>query len=123
MDNLVWCKYMLKNERCQKYLEEKVRRLMTMRFIRINDDYAVEKLIKSFCEGLAYLEGLMLYNRGIHMKQIESKIHLVNMQVYMEKSKEIEEILIDEIDSQLRNFEVFLSSVYIKGKLDTSNSF
>lgn len=112
MDYMQWAKEMLENKTAQKLLEEKVEILIKMYFDE-NNEYAVEKMIKSFGESIKFQEILALKKRGIHSSQIQKNMIEISMnpQETSNKYKEVENILISEIERQYRHFITFLSAV------------
>jgi hypothetical protein len=111
MENIQWCSNMLKDKEAQKHLEERIQVLIDM-FFKGKSDYAIEKFIKSFGEGLTYLENDMLRHRGIHPSQIEK--NLVYLQSHpeetMTKMTEVKNTMMNEINRQFRHFQTFLSA-------------
>lgn len=99
-----------KNEFSHDYSEYSIKKLLNHDFISYNNNYNVEKLTKSFYEGLCSKEIEFLKERGIHMEQIKDKLHLVDMKDYEEKIKEVERMTMIEIDKQYDNYIIFLSA-------------
>lgn len=106
MNYLSWCQNSLKNKNVQELLEEKIKKLVPSYFDE-NDEYAIEKFIKSFCEGLRYLESTLLYQRGIHPEQLKKDYRKDNVIKY----QEVEAIMIREVNRQAQHYETFLSAV------------
>jgi hypothetical protein len=77
------------------------------------DDCTIEKFIKSFSEGLGYLEKLLLYQNNIHPKQLYNvNLNLVlQPENIVQKLNEIEKAMLTEIDRQYRHYSFFLSSI------------
>jgi hypothetical protein len=105
-----WCKDTFENLTCQQYLEGKLDALVTV-FFNENEKYVIEKFTKSFCEGLCYLEKLLLYKRGIHPTQFEKVTFIADSKELSDKYLEIENILISEINRQYRNYTIFLPQI------------
>jgi flagella basal body P-ring formation protein FlgA len=112
MENIKWCENMLKDKEAQALLEEKVQILIDM-FFKGKRDYAIEKFIKSFGEGLIYLENTLLKDRGIHPSQIqENMIYLsAHPEETAKKIKEVQDKMKMEINRQYRHFQTFLSEI------------
>lgn len=112
MENLKWCENMLKEKEAQSLLEEKVEILIEMYF-KGKSDYAIEKFIKSFCEGTMYLENSLLKDKGLHPSQLdENMIYLsAHPEETIKKMKEVKDSLISEINRQYRHFQTFLSEI------------
>ncbi|WP_066297438.1 hypothetical protein [Bacillus sp. FJAT-29937] len=108
MDALNWSKSTFKNEKLQNYLEEKVRSLLKGP-LRNHSDYAQEKCIKSFCEGLGYLESVLLYQREIHPHKLELSYWQGREEEYKKYWLEVEGIILNSINRQFRHFLEFLS--------------
>ena len=70
---LMWCNNVMKDEELQTELESKVTALLEGP-LKDRDEYAQEKCIKSFYEGLVYLESLLLKQNGIHPSDSEEII-------------------------------------------------
>ncbi|MED3554119.1 hypothetical protein [Cytobacillus praedii] len=107
MEPLIWCNNTLKNENLQNHLEEKVKLLLQGPLQNYND-YATEKCIKSFCEGLGYLESILLYQREIHPHKCEISYWHTRKSEYEEKWKEVEKIVLNSINRQFRHYLEFL---------------
>lgn len=71
-------------------------------------DQSVLKLIKSFCEGIGYLEGVLLFQRHIHPSNIEHSYWAGKEAAYMEALKEVDLIVKESINRQYRHFCIFL---------------
>ncbi len=110
MNNLEWCKSTFENKTCQSHLEEKLS-LLLVSYFKGKEDYPIEKFIKSFSEGLRYLESLLLMKKGIHNSQLKVGNPPINMKDLATKHEEIEKILLVEIDRQYRNFITFLAVI------------
>lgn len=112
MENFKWCENMLKDKEAQTLLKEKVQLLIDMYF-KEKSDYAIEKFIKSFGEGLIYLENSLLKDRGIHPSQIqENMVYLSSHPEETTKNiKEVQDKMKEEINRQYRHFQTFLSEL------------
>lgn len=115
MDNLQWCSNLLDNKKCQTEMEEKVTSLIDMYF-KEKSDYAIEKFIKCFCEGLASIESNLQRTRGIHPDQIVNNLGYLqtHQEETMKNMKEVETVLSSEIKRQYRNYTTFLSELLNK---------
>lgn len=102
-----WCKNRLKNSSSQEFLESKVNILLACP-LKERDQYAQEKAIKSFCEGIGYLEGVLLFQRHIHPSNIEHSYWIGKEASYMEALKEVDLIVKEAINRQYRHFCIFL---------------
>lgn len=105
---LVWCADMLQNEASQQVLEQKVKALLEGP-LRQKSDYAKEKAVKSFSEGIRYLESVLLYQRDIHRDQLNLLEISKNMKAYQDKQLEVEKIVKMEIHRQMRHYLTFLA--------------
>ena len=109
---LMWCNNVMKDEELQTELESKVAALLEGP-LKDRDEYAQEKCIKSFYEGLVYLESLLLKQNGIHpndTNEIFAKIHKGSMskEDFIRKTEEVRAKMKSEISRQFRNFLAFL---------------
>ncbi|WCK57321.1 hypothetical protein PP175_29465 (plasmid) [Aneurinibacillus sp. Ricciae_BoGa-3] len=107
MNALDWCQNTFKNEESQKKLEKKVQMLLES-VLREKDDYAKEKCIKSFSEGLRYLESVLLYQRGVHPEQMNPVEVMQKREYYTKQWEEIESIIESEINRQYNHFVAFM---------------
>lgn len=107
MKTLDWSKNTFSNESSQKLLDEKVNMLLDG-VLREKDEYQKEKAIKSFCEGLGYLEKLLQYQREVHRSQLDLVKISQNPSDYQKKIDEIANIIESEIKRQYRHFSTFL---------------
>lgn len=107
----MWLNNMVRNEEAQKLLEEKVEILVNSFFD--DNEYAVEKFIKSFGEPIRYLEDVLETNRGISPDQINrNRVYIsLHPDEYIKKVDEVQRILLSEIERQSRHFRTFLSAV------------
>lgn len=109
---LMWCNNVMKDEELQTELESKVAALLEGP-LKDRDEYAQEKCIKSFYEGLVYLESLLLKQNGIHpsdSEEIIMQIHSGKMtrEEFVRKTEEVRARMKSEISRQFRNFLAFL---------------
>lgn len=105
-DILSYCANCMHDNTLQQELESKALALLDGP-LRERDDYVKEKAIKSFSEGLRYLESSLLYARGIHPNQYDfSSIEFLN--TYDKKIEEVRAIMFTEIKRQFRHFIIFL---------------
>lgn len=102
-----WCNNILKNSSSQKHLESRVN-LLLQDPLKESKQYAQEKAIKSFCEGIGYLEGFLLFQRQIHPSNIEHSYWNGKEAAYMEALKEVDLIVKEAINRQYRHFCIFL---------------
>ena len=107
MNASIWCDNALKNTDSQKYLEEKLQALL-MGPLRDKSDYAKEKALKSFSEGIGYLESLLMYQSGIHHTQINPLMNLHKKEEMKKKYLEVENTVKKEINRQYKHFCTFL---------------
>lgn len=107
MDAVNWCDNTFKNDNLQSYLKERITSLIEGP-LQDRSDYAKEKCIKSFCEGLGYLEGNLMYQRKIHPNKLDIMFWQGKEKEYMEKYSEVEKIIFASIDRKYRHFLVFL---------------
>lgn len=113
MQMLDWCKDTFINENAQKHLEERIT-LLLKGPLKDKGEYAQEKAIKSFSEGLRLLESILLRDRKIHPHHMEDKLALlyntssIHREQYIKLYEEVERILIVEINRQYRHFCTFL---------------
>jgi hypothetical protein len=110
MEHIEWCKNTFENNNCQRYLEEKLTTLIKIYF-RSKEDYPIEKFIKSFSEGLGYLEKLMLMQRNIHYSQLNNASFESNKFGIVKKHEEVEKAMLVEIERQFRHYSIFLSAL------------
>lgn len=110
MEAIRWCDNLLKQKEAQSHLEEKVQSLLEMYF-EGKSEYAKEKFIKTFSEGLIYLENNLEYSRGLHPSQLhENQATLMsNPKETMRKMNEVKDTLINEINRQYRHMNTVLS--------------
>ncbi len=109
MNHLEWCRGMLEDKECQKLMEDKVASLIEI-FFKGKDDYKIEKFVKSFCEGLMYLQNSLLLKRGLHHSQTQKNMMYLatHKDETAQNLKEVHDILINEINRQYRHFTTFL---------------
>lgn len=107
MEVVDYCNHFLKNEKSQSTLKMYVQMLLKG-CLKNKNEYAQEKAIKCFCEGISYLEGLMLMQRNIHPKNWNITELTMNNEEYLKKYEEVERIIDTEIKRQYRHFEIFL---------------
>lgn len=112
MNGIKWCESMLRTKEAQHLLEEKIK-LLIHSYFEGKSDYAIEKFIKSFGEGLTYLEDNLLKSRGLHPSQIQGNMLQLSMNPVStaQKLDEVEKILKMEIKRQYRHFDTFLSEL------------
>jgi hypothetical protein len=110
LNNLEWCKDTFENKWCQKCLEEKLTTLIKIYF-EDKEEYPIEKFIKSFCEGLGYLEKLMLMQRNIHYSQLNNASFESNKFEIVKKHAEVEKAMLVEFERQFRHYSIFLSAL------------
>lgn len=112
MNYMEWTKDMLQNKEGQALFERKVKLLVSTHFNE-NDEYAIEKMIKSFGESIKFQELLALKNRCLYGKELENNLLKISMnpEDTLRKFKEVENIVISEIERQYRHFNTFLSAV------------
>lgn len=110
MEAISWCKNLLQQKEAQSHLEEKVQLLLDMYF-KDKSDYAKEKFIKCFAEGIVYLENNLQYSRGLHHSQLaDNQVYLMqNPKETMKKMEEVKQTLINEINRQHRHMATVLS--------------
>lgn len=108
MNALHFVQNLLENSESQKHLENKVQLLLET-VLKNKGEYEQEKAIKSFSEGILYLESLLKYKNGIHHDQIDLIQVSRNPGDYAKKYKEIEDTIKVEIDRQYRHFVTFMS--------------
>ena len=109
---LMWCKNAMIDEEVQKELEHKVVALLEGP-LKDKNDYAQEKCIKSFYEGLSYLEKLLLKQNNIHP---HDGVEIMSMMrrgklthdEYLKKQEEVRQTMKSEISRQFRHFLAFL---------------
>ena len=101
-----YCSYRLKDENNQKELESKVLALLEGP-LRNRDEYQKEKCIKSFCEGLVYLEQVLLFQRNIDSYAFNFNNHHL-ARLYEEKMNDVRRIMTREINRQFIHFITFL---------------
>lgn len=107
MNTIDWCRNTFQNEKTQALLEEKIELLLQGGLAK-KSEYEKEKAIKSFSEGLGYLEGLLLYQREIHRKMIDPVKVSMNPDDYIAKYQEVQQIMETEIKRQYRHWTTFL---------------
>lgn len=108
----IWMKDMVRNQKAQEIIEQKLDVLINT-FFGDNDEYAVEKFIKSFGEPIKYLEEILEKNRDIHPNQLKDNLIYLSQHndEYFKKVEVVEKVLISEIERQSRHFRAFLSAV------------
>lgn len=109
---LMWCNNVMKDKELQVELERYITALLEGP-LKDKDEYAQEKCIKSFYEGLVYLESLLLQQNGIHpndTNEIFAKIHKGSMskEDFIRKTEEVRAKMKSEISRQFSNFLAFL---------------
>ena len=102
---LTYCYNCMHDNSLQKELESKVLALLEGP-LRHRDEYQKEKCIKSFCEGLVYLEKVLLFQRNIDSYANFNNPHLARL--YEEKMNDVRRIMKREISRQFRHFITFL---------------
>jgi hypothetical protein len=102
-----WIEQLLENKNNQVLLEEKVT-LLLEGVLKGKSEYQKEKAVKSFSEGIRYLESLLQYKHGIHRSQIDLLEYQQNPKAFTEKYSEIERVIKMEINRQYRHFTTFL---------------
>lgn len=103
---LTYCANYMHDSLLQKELENKVLELLEGP-LNNRDEYQKEKCIKSFCEGLAYLEKVLLFQRNIESCNFNfNNPHLARL--YEEKMNDVRRIMTREISRQFRHFTTFL---------------
>lgn len=110
MEILTHIQNTFRNEKCQKELEAKATSLL-LGPLKYKSEYSKEKAIKSFSEGLHYLEDLLLMQRGIHPSNFKnnSKFSAESYKEdYSKKYLEVENIILSSIARQFRHFLTFL---------------
>ncbi|PLS19184.1 hypothetical protein CVD28_01895 [Bacillus sp. M6-12] len=112
MKHIQWCQNMLKDKEVQALLEEKVQILIDMYF-KGKSDYAIEKFIKSFCEGIRYLENELLKDKGLHPSQIQKNMTYLSAhpQETIKNMAEVKRVVTVEVNRQFRHFNTFLSEL------------
>lgn len=108
---LTWCGNTFFDEECQKELEHKVLLLLEGP-LGNKSEYAQEKAIKAFSEGLGYLETLLLMKKNIHPHDLMNHNHIVlnpNLRnKCLEELDDVKKSILSEIDRQYRHFLIFL---------------
>jgi spore germination protein GerM len=91
-------------------LIEAVNELLEVPMVKSMNEYKQEKLIKSFTEGIRYLESLMKYEYGINHSRVSEMVSSGNFdeKKYISDTKMIGNIIKTEIKRQLRHFKTFL---------------
>lgn len=105
MDALVWVENKLDNTDSQALLEEKAKVLLEGP-LKDKSEYQQEKALKSFSEKIMYLESLLMYQKGIHHKQLDfTRIS----QDYREKHEDVAKAVRAEINRETRHYLIFLT--------------
>ncbi|RYD06147.1 hypothetical protein N752_05725 [Desulforamulus aquiferis] len=79
------------------------------------NEYEIEKFIKSYCEGLHYLENSLLRQRGIHHQQKQHQ-QVISMDV-IEQYEEVRQIMLASVKRHCRNYMVWLPAVAVKNEI------
>ena len=109
---LMWCNNVMKDKELQAELEDKLTALLEGP-LKDKNEYAQEKCIKSFYEGLVYLESLLLKQNGIHPSDTDElimQLHSGKMtqEKFTRKTEEVRNKIKSEISRQYRHFLAFL---------------
>lgn len=117
MDNISWIKNTSQFAEVQEKLEKDCKDLIDLYFLE-NDNYAIEKFLKVYTEGLGYLENSLLYKYRCAPEQMADLevIHsnFKNAGEAMEAMEQVKVIMISEVKRQKRHATIFLSSVVNK---------
>ena len=109
---LMWCNNVMQDEVLQKELEKRIVSLLEGP-LKLKSDYAQEKCIKSFYEGLVYLEKLLLKQNDIHPHDAHQIIELMHTgrltkEEFARRNEMVRSQMLSEISRQHRHFLTFL---------------
>jgi len=108
MNNTIWSQNMLKNEPSQQKLENAVE-MMLNAFLGDKAEYTQEKTIKLFCESIRDLENALLHKFEIHPHNLDYQKVMSNKENYLNKYKQVEQVIDNEITYQSKRFNTLLT--------------
>ena len=108
MNAMDYAKNIFDNDVIQQHLEQKVEMLLSGP-LKEKSDYAQEKAIKTFWMTAKHLESALLHERNIHPNHTNWLDIVGKEEEYFKKLKEVEKLVVNEIDYQYRHFITFLA--------------
>lgn len=112
MNHLDWIKDTSVFKEVQERIESDCQSLIDTYFHK-DDDYAIEKFLKTYAEGLRYLERLALLKRGVSEENIADWISAPNSDIanYHKNRDAVKKIMLAEASRQYRHALTFMSSL------------
>lgn len=109
MKHLDWIKDISIFKDVQERIESDCQSLIDAYFHK-DDDYAIEKFLKTYTEGFRYLEKLLLMQRKVAPKNVfdEPKFDIAEFQ---KKREEVRKVMLNEAKRQYRHAIIFMSSL------------
>lgn len=107
MESTVHIQHTFSDPCLQGILEEKAK-ILLQGPLKEKSEYAQEKALKSFAEGLLYLNESLLLRRGVHGSQLKPEVIMGNEKEFIAKQEEVRSIMQTEIDRQFRHYISFL---------------
>ncbi len=116
MEHLDWIKNTSQFDKVQKTIEADCSYFIE-HYFNENNDYAIEKFLKVYTEGLRSMEQLLLHKYNCDSENLSnpSKFYHnhVDKESYLKKLEEIELIMTSEAKRQRRHIEIFLGEISI----------
>jgi hypothetical protein len=109
LKHLDWVKDISRDREVQERIESDCQSLIDAYFHE-NDDYAIEKFLKTYTEGFRYLERNLLYQRKIHPDNAFDE-PMVSPAEVQKRLEEVRNIMLNEAKRQFRHALTFMSSI------------
>lgn len=114
MNHLSWISNTSIFDEVQEQLENDVQLLLDAYFTDV-DDYAIEKFVKFYSEGLRYLEKTLLLQRGVISGNYSHDLMLQSQKV-LGLQDEIKQIMLNELKRHHRHATTFIPALLTKSK-------
>lgn len=114
MNHLNWISNTSIFDEVQEQLENDVQLLLDAYFVDV-DNYAIEKFVKFYAEGLRYFEKTLLLQRGVDPNNYSYDL-MLQPQKILELQDEVKRIMLNELKRHYRHATTFIPALLIKSK-------